>query len=1051
MREYAMTLPRASLISVLVSILWLASTAVAQTESATVSGRVTDTDGAIVTGTEVQIESIERGTIRKVTTNDAGIYVFPGVQPGQYHMTVTKQGFRQVELAGLVVNVQDHVEKNFRLQVGSASESITVSGAAPLVNTEDASVSTVVDRRFVENMPLNGRSFQTLISLTPGVVTTPTSFSEEGQFSVNGQRADANYFMVDGVSGNIGTSSGFGLVQSIGGGLPGLSALGSTNTLVSVDAMQEFRVQTSTFAPEFGRTPGAQVSIVTRAGTNQFHGTLYDYFRNDALDSSDWFTNHLNLPKPKERQNDFGGVFGGPILRDRTFFFFSYEGLRLRQPATVTTFVPDLVARQTAPPAIQSLLNAFPLPNGPEVGGNVAQFSTSFSSPASLDSTSIRLDHLVNSKVTLFGRYDYAPSALLTRGIANALQNIQKAPAKTQTFTLGLTATISPTSSNELRINYSNARAGTSISNDDFGGAVPLTANVLSLPAGTAFTNSLFVTSFLGINGLGNLDIGRNTTNEQRQINLVDNVSWVIGTHQLKWGVDYRWLAPISSPLQYEQFITFSGLNGSTGALAGKASSLSTFAFEPTAFISRNISLYGQDTWKATSNLTVTYGLRWDVNPAVKGKNDNATPLALQNVDDPARLSVAPFGSPLYQTTFGNVATRLGVAYELNPSNHWATVFRGGVGVFYDSGSGSLGQISGAAPFESISRISNVQYPFTSAQVVPPPLSVAPPFTAPVVSADPSLIAPRTYQWNLAYEQEVGSRQTVSLTYIGAIGRDLLRQDSFFSPNPSFTSTVAITRNSGTSDYHALQIKFQRQLSQGFQALTSYTWSHSIDVASNDSGTTNTPASIGIILDRGNSDYDVRHSMSGALSYDIPAPHLPAFWRTILSGWSIDDLVIARSALPATAIGNTFSIVAGTAFAARPNLVPGVPLYIYGPQFPGGKAFNKAAFKSTVGATQGNLPRNFLRGFPAVQDDFTLRRQFRVTERVGVQFRAEFFNILNHPNFGNPVSTLTSPAFGQSTQILATALSPSSVSGGFRSLYQIGGPRSVQLAVKFAF
>src|SRR5262249_3562953 len=205
------------------------------------------------------------------------------------------------------------------------SETVTVEAGAP-TNTESGTVSTIVDRTLVENLPLNGRSFQTLLTLTPGVVLTATRFDDQGQFSVNGQRADANYFTVDGVSANFGVTGYAPMVQGASGALPALSASGGANSLVSVDAMQEFRIQTSTFAPEFGRTPGAQVSIVTRSGTNEYHGTLFEYLRNDALDARDWFVNFNGLSKPAERQNDFGGVFGGPVRKNQTFFFFSYEG-----------------------------------------------------------------------------------------------------------------------------------------------------------------------------------------------------------------------------------------------------------------------------------------------------------------------------------------------------------------------------------------------------------------------------------------------------------------------------------------------------------------------------------------------------------------------------------------------------------------------------------------------------------------------------------------------------------------------------------------------------
>src|SRR5207244_3682830 len=219
---------------------------------------------------------------------------------------------------------------------------------APLID-ESPSVSTVVDRNFAENIPMNGRSFQTLIQLTPGVVLTPTGGGDFGQFSVNGQRAASNYWMVDGVGANVGVANGAnGSGEGITGALPGLSVLGGTNSLVSVDALQEFRIQTSTYAPEFGRMPGGQISILTRSGTNQFHGTVFEYLRNDKLDANDWFANFTGVRKPPERQNDFGGTFSGPILKDKTFFFFSYEGLRLRLPQVALTTVPDLSARQSA-------------------------------------------------------------------------------------------------------------------------------------------------------------------------------------------------------------------------------------------------------------------------------------------------------------------------------------------------------------------------------------------------------------------------------------------------------------------------------------------------------------------------------------------------------------------------------------------------------------------------------------------------------------------------------------------------------------------------------
>src|ERR1700728_2255037 len=287
----------ALLLSLVTNFTW------AQSETATVSGQVVDPSGLNVTGAQVKLVDIDRDTSTGATTNNSGLYTFPSVRPGRYRIAVTAPGFKVVNVTGVTVNVQDHLEQNFKLVVGSVSESITVEGGAPLVDTESATVSTVVDRNFAENLPMNGRSFQSLIQLTPGVVLTPNTGLDTGQFSVNGQRANANYWMVDGVSANIGINAGATAGSGMAGTLGSTSVFGGTNSLVSVDALQEFRIQTSTYAPEFGRQPGGQISIVTASGTNQFHGTVFRFLRNDVLDASQWFKGHHNnppLPKSKE-------------------------------------------------------------------------------------------------------------------------------------------------------------------------------------------------------------------------------------------------------------------------------------------------------------------------------------------------------------------------------------------------------------------------------------------------------------------------------------------------------------------------------------------------------------------------------------------------------------------------------------------------------------------------------------------------------------------------------------------------------------------------------
>jgi hypothetical protein len=1011
----------------------------AQSTNASLAGRITDPANALIVDAKVVAISDDTNLRYEDVTNGSGEYHLANLPPTSYRLEIQKSGFKKLIKPEVILHVQDALRVDLQMTLGDVSETVTVESGAPLVNTESAAVSTVINRTFVENVPLNGRSFQTLIELAPGVVVTPSTFNDQGQFSVNGQRADANYFTVDGVSANFGVTGFIAMMQSASGALPALSASGGTNSLVSVDAMQEFRIQTSSFAPEFGRTPGGQISIATRSGTNVYHGTLFEYFRNDVLDARDWFVNLNGLPKPAERLNDFGGVLGGPIFKDRTFFFFSYEGQRLRQPSSLQTTVPDSQSRQQAPVAIRPYLNAFPVANGPALAAGVAQFNAGFSNPSSLDAYSIRIDHSLGPKLNFFGRYNYSPSSLDQRGpvfsSGRVLSVTNSLSSTVHTGTAGFTQMISPEISNEVRANYSNHRVDIKFVMDDFGGAEPLPDSFL-FPSGITSDNGTFLFIILGV---GQYVQGKQGTDEQRQVNLIDNLSVTKGSHQMKFGVDYRWLAPFSSPAAYHQFAAFSGVSG---ALSGTALLAQSSSFQTNALLSQNLSLFGQDTWKITPRLTVTYGLRWDINPALRGKNRDNDPFTVVGLNNPATIALAPRGTPLYETTYGNIAPRIGLAYQLDGIRNWGAVLRAGFGVFYDLGQGSLGGVSSFFPYIADKNFSSSPFPLNAQDAAPPALTTNPPVGQMLV-ADPHLKLPRSYQWNVAFEQSIGNNQTLSATYVGATGRELLRVTNLFNVNPNF-EFIALTDNSATSDYHALQLKFQRRLSRGLQALASYSWSHSIDIASTDAIATNvnTPGQItDANIDRGNSNFDIRHAFTAGITYELPS---------VLRGWSIDSFIFARSAPPVNVVGGSF-FAAGTQLAPRPNLNPGVPLEIHGSQFPGGKIFNRAAFTAAPAGTQGNFGRNVLRGFGAWQADVGVQRQFRLTERLGLRFRAEFFNIFNHPNFGSPTNVLTSPLFGRSTQTLANSLGSGGANGGLNPLYQIGGPRSIQFAFKLQF
>ena len=1041
----------------------------AQAPTAVVNGQVRDTSGAAIPNASVEVINDATNVRFTTETNDEGIYSVPNVPPGTYHIRVSKQGFKTIVHPDITLNVQDAKAIAFTLPVGPISDTVTVEGGAPLIDTQSIAVSTVVDRQFVENLPLNGRSFQTLIELSPGVVITPSSQSDPGQFSVNGQRSSSNYFTVDGVSANIGIQAGPLFSQGAAGSIGGVSVTGGTNNLVSEDALQEFRIQTSTFAPEFGRTPGAQVSILTRSGTNQFHGTLFEFLRNDKLDANDWFADQLpGSPKAEERINDFGGVLGGPIVRDRTFFFFSYEGQRLRLPQTTFTTVPDVTARQSAPAAIQPFLNAYPLPNGAEIldsNGNPtaeqARFNAAFSNQSSLNATSLRIDHNLTSRLNLFGRYVYSPSDALQRGggfvSLNTLSHVQ---LNTQTLTLGTTWSITPVLNDEFRFNYSRNEAIIGSRLDTFGGSVVPATSIL-LPSPFTEANATYSFGIALLQG-GFWTTGSQGKNLQRQFNVVDSLAVQKRSHNLKFGVDYRRLSPIFAPSNYTLTPLFLSV---PSAISNKPLDVNVSAARNGTLLFRNVGLFAQDTWRINRRLAITYGLRWDVDfpPSTINGPDL---LAVTGFNNPSALALAPAGTPVFQTTYDNFAPRVGLAYGFHQTPGWETVLRGGFGLFYDLASTQTGDAVNqfAYPFGARNFVfSNDSFPLSASVTQPPAISVASlASSSTLVAFNPNLKLPRTFQWNATLEQSLGNKQLVSVAYVAAVGRRLLQEAEVLSPNPNF-SFVQFIGNSGTSDYHSLQAQFQRRLSRGLQILASYTFAHSIDTASSSSSAENSNffvSTLGPNANRGASDFDIRHTFSGAVTYGIPGTWTgKRLARAVLGDWSVDSIIQARSAPPVDPFDSTLLFQGLILGAVRPDLVPGASLYLFGSIYPGGKALNPAAFvdppldpNTGLPLRQGNLGRNALRGLGATQWDFSVRREFPVRESLRLQFRAEFFNVLNHPNFASPVNDLSSPFFGQSVSMLGRGLSSNNPGdGSFASIFQIGGPRSIQFGLKLQF
>jgi hypothetical protein len=1047
-------------------LLFAAVAASAQTESARISGRVTDPTDAVVGGARCTITNIETNVSITTTSNEDGIYVIPDLRPGTYQLTIQKDGFRTVVQPNLELYVQDAVNENFALALGSVSETSTVVDEAPVLQTDSSVVSTVVDQQFVKNMPLNGRSFQSLIALTPGVVFTSQSLGD-GQFSTNGQYSNANYFMVDGVSANFGVRIS-GLGQTLGGATPGLTAQGGTNGVVSVDAMREFRVQTSSYAPEFGRTLGAQISIVTKSGANQFHGLVFDYVRNDIFDARNYF-NAPPLPKPPLRQNDFGGTLGGPILKGKTFFFFSYEGLRLRLPQTASGDFYTASARAAVAPAYQPIVNALPhpAPDAPLIDPScdnitnpcLANITVGYSNPSSLNATSIRVDHSLSKEITLFARYNHAPSYDATRLWEELAYN----HANMDTVTAGATILLAPTKVNDFRANWSRNTATFIVSLTDFAGAVAPPSSVLFPPSSPFSPDKGLASVSFFFAGDFDADVRQGTTyfNIQRQFNLVDTFSWAVGVHQFKFGIDYRRLSPTALESTGYGFSP----SGFAALVAGTVSEVEVDAGDPFSVKLDNYSLFVQDTWRATNQLTLTYGLRWEINTPPVSTNSSKPLYAVEGIFDSNPLALVP--RPLWHTKFGNFAPRIGAAYQITPK----TVVRGGFGVFYDLGYGSIGQAAFGFPYLRSTFIdASPPLPFDVSNTAfqPPPFSttISPQFFR-VSAVDPHLGLPFNTQWNAAIERELGAKQTLTATYVGSDGRQLLRQDIL---RVMFTSagnspTVLATRNAGYSHYNALQIQFQRRMPHGLQALVSYSLAKSSDVGSSDAnGLIAANLSDIVLPPLTPSDLDIRHSLAGAVSYEVPTPPWERAGKAIFGGWAVDGLMRVSSAPPINPFVRGISPVFGR-YDAQVDIVPGQPFWIADPTQPSGQALNPAAFTAPPVGQSGDFPRNGLRSpYSLNQTDLALRRQFSLTERVKLDLRAEYFNVFNHPMFGSPGSQCNpdtrwgspgGPArstFGKVCPGTSTTnVDGSGLFGGQTALYAVGGPRSAQFTAKLHF
>jgi len=971
--------------------------------SGSVCGQIEDPSSAAVSGVAVTVVNEDTGFRHAALSSAEGSYCAAPLGPGLYKVTVRKEGFRAMIRFHVRVEGPQPARADFQLSLGSVLETITVEDSVSRRPEEDAAVITALGREDLEKLPLDGRGVLGLVELAPGVDVVPATRGEAGQFVADGQRPNTNYFTVDGISANHGVSAGGLPAQATGGALPVLSAFGSLDSLIPVESVEGFEIRSSTAASRFGRLPGASIAITSRAGTGEFHGSAAYTFRNEDMAANDWIANRAGESRAAARESNLNATLGGPVWRNRTFFFAGYQRVSLLQPYIWLEPVPSLEARASAPDWAQPALALFPEPDGPALGKGLAQWSGRDSRPGGLQTGNARIDQVVTQRLALFARYSDSPS--FTQFGSTQVNHLD---FRSWSGTVGLNVRLASETTLDFRVNESATTAHSVWSGATGCELQPLAILLLpSAPSCDALVR-------FEINGVGQVISGREGDRWQRQLQAVESVSWKRGSHVVQAGGDFLRIAPSRRDA-----------NGSLSLIADSLTALddsNSFwrAHSPPltqSTVVDEVSVWLQDKWRVAPRLTLIGGLRWEYSPPP------ATPASGLDFLEPQTGTIMGEVRPLWLKPYGHLAPRLGLAYSLG--NGGRTVIRAGAGLYFDSSlSIATDEINGGPLSLEFRSARNglfstvLNYGFM-----------------------PDLHLPEVGQWNASIERSLGARDSVSVGYTGSAGWRLIRREiGGLGTTP--TSWEALTTNHGRSHYHALVAQYRRRVTQGLGALVSYSWSHALDNASSDSFLFWAGPGSGLAGDRGSSDFDLRHSLSASLDYALPG---------VAKGWSLAGTWRARSGFPLTVLDS--EQYAGIAFvnAFRPNLAPGVPVWIADPSAPGGQILNPAAFAATKPGQQGNLGRNAIAGFGMWQVDLSLHREFRLADRRALELRFEAFNALNHANFADPVRYLNSPYFGQSTSMLNLMLGTGSPGSGLSPLLQNGGPRSAEAVVRLRF
>jgi hypothetical protein len=1067
----------------------------AQLPTATILGTIKDATGAVLPGVSLTVTSAETGQVRTTITAEDGSYRVSALPVGGYSIKAELTGFQTAVRNGITLAVSQEAPINFTLEIGSTQETISVTADAPLVNITSASLGGLVDEQKIADLPLNGRNYVDLTLLQPGVTEHKGESKATGisgtWFSVNGAPTRSNNFLLDGA-----------IMQNVYGGNP--SSI--TNNTLGVEGIREYRIVTSFFPAEYGTTMGSQMVIVTKSGTNNFHGSLFEYLRNSALDARNFFDTaasagtHLDgTPRrlPQFQKNNFGGSIGGPIRKDKTFVFGVYEGIRQRlgvtqvhnvpasgcrgpAGATITnTACPQLgptVPSVTIAPVIAPLLAIFPEANAPN---NV--FNYAFNSHTREDYAQGRVDQTFSANDSFFGRYTITdarsvkPAAYANLGFGTV------DTTRNQYTTLSETHIFSPTFLNTSRISYSRTHSASVARDSNYIG--PQYSFVPGAPIGGV--------SVGGITGYGT---SSDVLATQNIFSLSDDVFLTRGKHSLKLGtLINRYEQWTRSTVRYVGSVSFSNVANFLRGIATSYNAATPGSIQERTYQFYTMAFYAQDDVRLTSRLTLNLGLRYE--PMTQIEETKGRGAAFRDV---TKDNATTLGPPFRNPTKKNWSPRVGLAWDVQGDGK--TAVRAGFGLLYDLGNlGSTAFVGSTAtpPFSSSSQVDN-----------PPTFSLPLTFPASSVGRSPRLVdyyikQPHLLQYNVAIERETPWNTAVAIAYAGSRGINLVRTvegnptvpqilsdgREFWPASPCLPlpspqvncvqrlnpnwANIEFKTSGGNSWYNAMQVGFQKRLSNGLQFQNSYTWSKMLDITQGQLGADSQTSGVfgtdtlRTRTDKGPADFDVTHVYRFNAIYYLPGINSGGLVGKMFGGWWISGIYSLTGGYPFPVSVNSNRSRSGVNGnnSDRADILPGRDNSnvtrggssgctlsngtVIAPGTPLGTPnlyFDPCAFGLQAPGFLGNSARNMFRGPGFSNVDFSLVKDTvlpQLGEEAKLQFRVEVFNLLNHPNFGIPNRTVFA-----GTETSATPL-PLPTAGQITTTS--GTARQIQFALKFLF